>query len=59
MSCKVQFPAGVQDNVTLDNSAKLAQARVLDKDGNFYSEISNLTSENIKENLLNLIKDRP
>ena len=34
MSCKVQFPAGVQDNVTLDNSAKLAQARVLDKDGN-------------------------
>ena len=32
---------------------------LLDKDGNFYSEISNLTSENIKENLLNLIKDRP
>ena len=32
---------------------------LLDKDGNFYSEISNLTNENIRENLLNLIKDRP
>ncbi|MDU2359997.1 MAG: SCO family protein [Campylobacter concisus] len=32
---------------------------LLDKEGNFYGEISNLTSENIKENLLNLIKERP
>ena len=32
---------------------------LLDKDGNFYGEISNLTSENIRENLLNLIKNRP
>ena len=32
---------------------------LLDKEGNFYSEISNLTSENIRENLLNLIKNRP
>ena len=32
---------------------------LLDKEGNFYSEISNLTNENIRENLLNLIKDRP
>ena len=32
---------------------------LIDKDGNFYKEISNLTSENIRENLLNLIKDRP
>ena len=32
---------------------------LLDKEGIFYKEISNLTSENIRENLLNLIKDRP
>ena len=32
---------------------------LIDKDGNFYKEISNLTSENIRDNLLNLIKDRP
>lgn len=32
---------------------------LIDKDGKFYNEISNLTSENIRENLLNLIKDRP
>ncbi|MBE2984924.1 SCO family protein [Campylobacter sp. RM9344] len=32
---------------------------LIDKNGKFYSEISNLTTENIKENILNLIKERP
>ena len=32
---------------------------LIDKEGKFYNEISNLTSENIMENLLNLVKDRP
>ena len=32
---------------------------LLDKDGNFFSEISNLLPENISANLQNLIKERP
>lgn len=32
---------------------------LLDKNGNFFKEISNLTQENIKESLEELIKERP
>ncbi|WP_169784852.1 SCO family protein [Campylobacter curvus] len=32
---------------------------LLDKEGKFFSEISNLTKDNIKENLQNMIKERP
>ena len=53
---KVAKNYGVKyQKVRLKNSA----IYLLDKDGNFYGEISNLTSENIRENLLNLIKNRP
>ncbi|ORI08632.1 photosynthetic protein synthase I [Campylobacter concisus] len=51
--------------VRLENSAMgysvahSSSIYLIDKAGNFYKEISNLTNENIAENLLNLIKDRP
>lgn len=54
MSCKVQFPAGVQDNVTLNNSEKLAQATILDIDGNPSSLWNDMTSKvPVFENLEN------
>ncbi|MCD8213054.1 MAG: SCO family protein [Campylobacter sp.] len=49
----------LKDSALSYSIAHSSSIYLIDKNGKFFSEISNLTQENIKENLQSLIKERP